>query len=258
VSGTPDQTHVIEELGFEHWFSDGLSCGRVEVVPGMLVPGTPIVRIGLLAVLADLASGQPATGPVTPTTDLSVRVARLRPMESITLAARVLKSGATLLFVETLLTADEEPEPFATSLATFMSRPVVQMERLEPSRTRLTQPLAERIGAEVVGPGVAELALRADILNDHHHGTVQGGLLAVLGELSAASLWAEGEQRLVTDIDIRHLNRVKVGPVRASARIVVDGWRGTVVDGTLVDVGNGGRAVAHVSTICVPVEAAER
>jgi acyl-coenzyme A thioesterase PaaI-like protein len=258
VSGTPGNTHVIDELGFEHWFSDGLSCGRVRVVPGMLVPGTQIVGIGLLAVLADLASGQPTTGPVTPTTDLSVHVAHLRPMESITLVARVLKFGATLMFVETMLMADEEVEPFATSLATFMSRPVVQMTPQEPSPTRLSQPLQERIGAEVLRPGVAQLALRADILNDHHQGTVQGGLLAVLAEVSAASLWAEGEPHLVTDLDIRYLNRVKVGPVRASARVVVDGWRGTVVDVTLVDAGNEMRPVAHVSTICVPQAAAER
>ncbi len=258
MSGTPGQTHVIEELGFEHWFSDGLSCGRVQVLPGMLVPGTRIVRIGVLAVLADLASGQPASGAVTPTTDLSVHVADLRPMESITLVARVLKSGATLLFVETMLTADEEHQPFATSLATFMNRPVVHTPPQEPSGVRLSQPVADRIGAEVLRPGVAELTLRPDILNDHHHGTVQGGLMAVLAEVSAASLWAEGEPHLVTDLDIRYLNRVKVGPVRATARLVVDGWRGTVVDVSLVDVGNGMRAVAHASTVCIPVGAAER
>jgi uncharacterized protein (TIGR00369 family) len=128
----------------------------------------------------------------------------------------------------------------------------------EPSGTRLRQPLQERIGAEVLRPGVVQLALRADILNDHHQGTVQGGLLAVLAEVSAASLWAEGEPYLVTDLDIRYLNRVKVGPVRASARVVVDGWRGTVVDVTLVDAGNEMRPVAHVSTLCVPQAAVER
>lgn len=258
MSGTLGQTHVIEELGFEHWFSDGKSCGRVQVVPGMLVPGTQLVRIGVLAVLADLASGQPVTGAVTPTTDLSVHVVHLRPAESITLVAEVLKAGATLMFVETMLMADHEPEPFATSLATFMSRPVVQMPHQEQRPAPLSQPVADRIGVEVLRPGVAELALRPDILNDHHHGTVQGGLLAILGEVSAASLWAEGEPHLVVDLDIRYLNRVKVGPVRASAHVVVDGWRGTVVDVSLVDAGNDMRAVAHLSTVCVPVGAAVR
>jgi acyl-coenzyme A thioesterase PaaI-like protein len=252
VSRTSSQTHVIDELGFEQWFSDGMSCGRARVLPGMCVPGTQLVRIGVLTILADLVSGQPESGSVTPTTDLSVHLVRPRPMEWITLSARVLKSGALLLFVETMLTADEEREPFATSLATFMSRPVERVERPEPAAVRLDQPFGSRIGAEVLRPGVVEIAPRDDILNVIH-GTILGGILATLGELAAESVWAGGEPHLVTDLDIRFLNRVKVGPVRATARRVVAGRHGEVVDVTLHDVGNAMRPIAHVSTTCIPV-----
>ena len=62
----------------------------------------------------------------------------------------------------------------------------------------------------------------------------------------------------MTDLDIRFLNRVKVGPVRAMARRVVAGRRGEVVDVTLHDAGDGMRPVAHVSTTCVPVLGAEQ
>ena len=256
MSGTSSRTHVIDELGFEHWFDAGVSCGRAQVVPGMCVPGTPIVRIGVLAILADLASGQPESGPVTPTTDLSVHLVRVRSMEWVNLAATVLKAGSSLLFVETLLTADDEQEPFATSLATFMTRPVVRLDQPEPVEVRLDQPFGSRIGAEILRPGAVELALRDDILNVFH-GTVQGGILATLGELAAESLWAEGEPHLVTDLDIRFLNRVKVGPVRATARPVVSGRRGEVVDVKLFDAGNDMRPVAHVSTTCIPVAGAQ-
>jgi acyl-coenzyme A thioesterase PaaI-like protein len=256
VSRTTSQTHVIDELGFEHWYVDGVSNGRAQVLPGMCVPGTRIVRIGVLAILADLTSGQPESGPVTPTTDLSVHLERVRPMEWVNLAATVLKAGASLLFVETILTADDEQEPFATSLATFMSRPVERVDQPDPVRVRLDQPFAARIGAEVLRPGVVELAPRDDILNVFH-GTVQGGILATLGELAAESLWAGGVPHLVTDLDIRFLNRVKVGPVRASARRVVAGRRGEVVDVTLHDVGSDMRPVAHVSTTCIPLAGAQ-
>jgi uncharacterized protein (TIGR00369 family) len=255
VSRTSSQTHVIDELGFEHWFADGQSRGRARVVPGLCVPGTPFVRIGVLAILADLASGQPESGPVTPTTDLSVHLVRVRPMEWVNLAATVLKAGALLLFVETMLTADDEQEPFATSLATFMTRPVERLDHPDPVDVRLDQPFAARIGAEVLRPGVVEMAPRDDVLNVFH-GTVQGGILATLGELAAESLWADGEPHLVTDLDIRFLNRVKVGPVRAAARRVVAGRRGEVVDVTLFDAGNDMRPVAHVSTTCIPVASA--
>jgi acyl-coenzyme A thioesterase PaaI-like protein len=256
VSRTSSQTHVIDELGFEHWFADGQSRGRARVVPGMCVPGTPFVRIGVLTILADLVSGQPESGPVTPTTDLSVHLLRVRAMEWVNLSATVLKAGASLLFVETMLTADDEREPFATSLATFMTRPVERLDRPDPVDVRLDQPFAARIGAEVLRPGVVELAPRPDILNDFH-GTVQGGILATLGELAAESLWGGGEAHLVSDLDIRFLNRVKVGPVRATARRVAAGRRGEVVDVTLHDAGDAMRPVAHVSTACIPVADAQ-
>ena len=255
MTRTSSQTHVIDELGFEHWFDDGVSCGRAQVLPGMCVPGTGFVRIGVLAILADLASGQPETGPVTPTTDLSVHLVRVRPMEWVNLAATVLKAGTSLLFVETMLTADDEREPFATSLATFMRRPVERLDHPQPVQVRLDQPFGSRIGAEVLRPGVVELALRDDILNVFH-GTVQGGILATLGELAAESLWVGGEPHLVTDLDIRFLNRVKVGPVRAAARPIVSGRRGEVVDVTLFDAGNDMRPVAHIATTCIPVAGA--
>jgi acyl-coenzyme A thioesterase PaaI-like protein len=253
VSGTSGQTHVLQELGFEHWFVDGKSWGRAPSLPGLWVPGTQFVRIGVLAILADLVSGQPESGPVTPTTDLSVHLVRQRAMETITLVATVLKQGATLLFLETLLMADDEAEPFATSLATFMSRPVQREAQPEPIDARLSQPIHSRIGAEVVRPGVVELVPRDDVAN-LFHGTVQGGVMAVLGELAAESLWAEGEPHMVIDLDIRFLNRVKVGPVRATAHLLAEGPRGTVVDVALHDVGDAMRAVAHVSTTCVPVQ----
>ena len=256
MSVTSGDTHVIHELGFEHWFADGKSCGRVEVLPGMWVPGTNFVRIGILAILSDLVSGQPESGPVTPTTDLSVQVVRERPMKTVNVAATVLKSGASLLFAETMLTADDEREPFATSLATFLSRPVERVPQPDLEEIRLDRPFGTRIGAEILSPGVVELAPRDDILNGYH-GTVQGGVLATLGELAAESMWIDREPHLVVGLDIRFLNRVKVGPIRASARHVTAGPRGQVVDVALDDVGNGLRPVAHVSTTCVPVQGAD-
>jgi acyl-coenzyme A thioesterase PaaI-like protein len=254
VSRTSSQTHVIDELGFEHWFSDGMTCGRALVLPGMCVPGTQIIRIGVLAILADLAAGQPESGAITPTTDLSVRVVRPRPMEWVTLAATVLKAGATLLVVETMLTADDEREPFATSLATFMNRRVTREEQADPVVARLDQPFGARIGARVLGRGVVELEPRHDIGNGFH-GTVQGGVLATLGEMAAESLWAADEPHLVSELDIRFLNRVKVGPVLATAHLVVAGPHGDVVVVTMLDAGNAMRPVAHVVTTCVPLVA---
>ncbi len=244
-------THVIRQLGAEHRFVDGHSEVRLATSEHMLVPGTGLLRMGVLAIAVDLAAGQPPTGAVTPTTDLSVRVARLAPMDRLTVTATVLKAGATLFVAECLLRADQEAEPFATGLATFMNRPVPAQERPDGPAVALDRPLHERIGARPVRPGVVELAPSEDMANVHH-GTVQGGVLSFLGELAAATLFGETEPHLVADLDIRFLNRVKTGPLRATARRVTGGPGGQVVPVEIVDVG-AGRLVAYVSTACVPV-----
>jgi uncharacterized protein (TIGR00369 family) len=173
-------------------------------------------------------------------------------METISVAATPLKAGATLFFVETTLTADDEQEPFATSLATFMNRPVTLVNQFDLVDTRLDRPFHLRIGAEVLSPGVVELELSEDILNGHH-GTVQGGVLATVGELAAESLCSGTEAHLVSELDIRFLNRVKVGPVRGVAFPIVEGRQGKVVVVKIMDAGDDMRPVAHVSTVCIPV-----
>jgi acyl-coenzyme A thioesterase PaaI-like protein len=236
----------MEELGLEQWVDSDLSYGHADITSAMLVPGTPFVRIGLLAILADVVAGTPPSGPVSPTTDLSIHMARPSALRSVHLEARVLKAGATLVVIQTLLTADDEKQPFATSLATFMNRPVDVGDRARPKARRLELPLGARIGARVLRPGTVELDPRDDIGNAFH-GTVLGGVTAVLGELAAESVTTDDEPFVVTDLDIRFLNRVRVGPVRAVAEVIIDGPESRGRGVTISDTGYGDRIVAYVS-----------
>lgn len=245
-------SHFLHELGTVHRIVDGLSRVDVDVVDAMLVPGTDVVRMGLLVILVDLATGMPATGSVTPTVDLSVRVARYRPARSISAVSSVLKAGATLLVADCVLRADGEEEPFATALATFMNRPLPGARGPLPGTGPLRQPLAERIGAEVVRPGLVQLAPSDDLANPHH-GTLQGGAVALLGELAAASLFAESGPAVVTELDVRYLARVKEGPVQAEARPLASGPAGHQVAVTLRDLG-ADRTVAYLATTCTAAD----
>ena len=240
--------HVIAEFGLEHWHEGELSCGRAPVVDGMLVPGTDLVHIGVLATLADVVAGQPVGGAVTPTTDLGITVVRRRPTAAVELRSRVLKAGATLLVAETLLTAEGDDEPFAVSLVTFVHQRVEVPGRPEQPPL-LAEPLAERMGVRHLAPGTTELDPRDDLSNGLH-GTVQGGMVALLAEMAALSLMAADGPHLVTQLDVRYLNRIKVGPARATARVLVGATPEPALAVTVVDVGQGGRVAAHVGARC--------
>jgi acyl-coenzyme A thioesterase PaaI-like protein len=197
--------------------------------------------------LADVVSGKTPSGPITPTTDISVHVTRLRPMVSLHLTSRVLKAGRLLAVCETLLMAEDEDEPFAHSLSTFMNRKLpVQGEGDHPKGPPVEQPWADRIGARVRAPGVVELARHADVANDHH-GTILGGVVASMAELAAESLLSEEGPVVVTDLDVRFLNRVKVGPARATARRLMVGAAGQDMVVEVEDLGNEGKPVAFAT-----------
>ncbi len=91
-------------------------------------------------------------------------------------------------------------------------------------------PLADRIGARVLAPGVAEVPRRTDGLNAT--GAIQGGLVAVAAEEAAMSLVAQ--PTVPYALNVRYLRQFSIGPCRAVA--TGDGQASVV---RLTDVGNG-------------------
>jgi len=77
--------------------------------------------------------------------------------------------------------------------------------------------------------------------------------MATLAELAAESALEADRPSVVTSLDIRFLNRVKVGPVRARARPLVRAEGETVLAVSAVDAGNGDRPVAYATTRCLPL-----
>lgn len=214
-----------DDLG-HGWRVEGEEChGEIAVVAELCLPGTRSIRTSILATVADVVAGGAANvhiGPRIPlTVDLTVhRVAR-HDADRLTMVARKVKGGRTITVNEVTF-FDPEGAPFAIAHVTFMPspRPDDVMDETHwgraPQPATLTEPILAAIGVRLVRPGVAELDLHQYVMQPS--GTIQGGAVAMLAERAAESI-AEAP---VTDMELRYLSAVWVGPGRAIATPVGD------------------------------------
>lgn len=237
----------ISRLGFTFDELGDRRVGTVALVPELCAPGTDRPRAGVLATLADLVAGHPPERPTAATSDLSLHVWRVPSSRLVQLEARTLKAGRRLIVTESTFTTADDPEPFACSLATFVAMPEDAPPRPHPlpkvNTPRLDADLAERIGAQVLAPGVVELH-RSPFITNGLEGTIQGGLIALVAELAAESYVADA---IVRDLDVRYLNAVRVGPALTTTTLVGR----NADDVTLrISIDEPERPVAHALVVC--------
>jgi acyl-coenzyme A thioesterase PaaI-like protein len=234
----PDQM-FIAKLGISYRSDGDVVVGRFDVTDDMRVAGTRQVRAGLLATVADVVSGWGANAAVFPriplTVDLTVHRLSDFAGDSLDVVARLLRVGRTTIVAETLFT---QGPAVALSHATFTVSPrpedgfgdTVGVAR--PARApSLAGPILDDIGARVVAPGVAELDRLPYVMQPA--GTIQGGAVALLAEMAAESRAGAP----VTDLEIRYLSAVRVGPARAVAELLGPG----LVRVEVRDTGHGDR-----------------
>ena len=93
-----------------------------------------------------------------------------------------------------------------------------------------------------------EMELRDEVVNPFR--SLHGGLMATLIECSAAGrAVSEGgsERILPSDMNIRFLTTVKVGPARAITKVLRHGRRAIVVQCDVIDIGNDRKLVASAT-----------
>ena len=93
-----------------------------------------------------------------------------------------------------------------------------------------------------------EMELRDEVVNPFR--SLHGGLMATLIECSAAGrAVSEGgsERILPSDMNIRFLTTVKVGPARAITKVLRRGRRAIVVQCDVIDVGDDRKLVASAT-----------
>jgi acyl-coenzyme A thioesterase PaaI-like protein len=236
--------------GIEHSFEGETTFGKAAIGPLLCVPGTPYPRISVLATMVDVVAGSRPTGFINPTVDLRLQVMDLVPMSAVRLRCDVLRSGRRLFVGETRLFAGEQEEPFARSVVTFINKPPA----LGPNGPRPGQttnpPLRVRIDELLGVREIDDTTIEIDPiprLSNGPGGTLQGGVVALLGELATEQALHK-DTVVVTDLDIRYLNPVRVGPVQARAELLSDAGGEASAVVRIIDVGDDGRLVAHVGT----------
>jgi acyl-coenzyme A thioesterase PaaI-like protein len=216
--------------------------GRADVVPTMLVPGSDVLRLSVLAIWADTIIGllaMQAIAPRVPTTlELDVHVfAPVRQCKSVNMRARLTRSGkSVLVFTVDFSDGTGRPLGFGTSMFMALPDPNISippgnwaLKRFARSSGELRQPLAERVRCERQAPGVASLPWSPDTQNTAR--AINGGILAIAIEEAALSLASPlaappvsppdtpptAAVQTLSSLVIRYLRSVRTGPAIARA-----------------------------------------
>ena len=243
--------HYISALGVRIWVDGELTRGSAEIEPALWGTGTERVRTGHLATMVDMVGGHPPGGPVNPTIDLRVRVLEPPPRTgSVELTGRVLRAGRRLLLSETLLYPAGADRPFARGITTFINHrlDVTASDGTLRPRAPLPRSLDDLIAARPIDDRTIEVA-PDDRLSNGHAGTMQGGAQATVAEIAAEHALGRDGPVTVTDLDIRYLSRLEVGPLHATAEPLGPTGPLTPVVVELTDSGRGGKLVATVTLV---------
>lgn len=242
---------------------------RLPITPEILdASGRP--RVGALAIIADMISGQTAIREVAPgwiaTSNLGLQTSALPSSGSVVGRPKVLRKGATTIVIEVDLFHGETNEPLGLSTLGFAILPNrnERQAALHRARTEGAETMASPLGAGLTkpileamnvvfppdDPATAEIAVDPYLQNTL--GALQGGIVAVFVEATAeryASARLGGPVR-VRGIEVQYLKLGKVGPVRARAREIGRLAGGLVVRVELFDRGQAD-ALLTVATIWV-------
>jgi acyl-coenzyme A thioesterase PaaI-like protein len=226
--------------------------------PEGCIEGTDRPLTGVLFGYLDIVAGCPPSGPINPTVDLQVRLFSQPRQGPIRFTARTLRQGRSLYVAEIEMRHAPDEQPFGVGLATFVNRPMSVVDRTARGagssgesegdipggegdvdvEDRRSAPLT---GTRRLRPGCLELD--ASEISNHPHRTVSGATLGRFIEQATMDLF--GGAARVDELDVRFLDRVKIGPIRATATSL--GGRGptTTVRVEVVDAGHQDRLVTY-------------
>ena len=291
VGGYPPATHFLGDLGFtSEVTSDTGARGRTAVNPHVSGAGGG-ARAGVVATLVDVVGGMLGVRILRPdwmaTADMTVQLVRPATGPYIEARVELVRRGRTTMVLEALVvnvTADgnEVPdgggasEPVAWCTTTFAvlpggnrttteELPFDLPARMEVGGLGLRRPLVETLDMSVVDAAAGQVSLPVRPYVHNSIGAVQGGAMALLGDVAAtealgAATGLGAGAIVVTDLQVAYLTLGRIGPILTRARVLdggaarpgsgVGGPRSAVVE--LVDTGAGDRLTTVVNARAQP------
>jgi acyl-coenzyme A thioesterase PaaI-like protein len=211
----------------------------LDLVPQPEVLHHGVVRASVVAYVIDVVSGVSLDRDPdvwTLTTDLSLRMQPVRAPRRLSANNVVVRQGRRSATC-TVEVTDEDGGTVASGAIGFARVPRREGDPPKPMVTPaeavtlfarlpgLSRPLREEAGIEVVDPatGTVEAQVGPELRNPA--GTLQGAMVALLAEAAAEDLITTrfGAPVVVTDLDLRYLDRVGTGPVRTQTRLLGEG-----------------------------------
>jgi acyl-coenzyme A thioesterase PaaI-like protein len=235
-------------LGVTARLEDGQLILELTPQPEVLHHG--MVRASVLAFVIDVVAGIPldqVPGVWTLTSDMSVRMRPIPAPPRIDATSLIIREGRRSATSVVELRSDEGG-PVATGAIGFAriprketdppkpNVPLGQIPRLFRDPGALARPLRQEAGIEMIDPteGVVQVEVTPALRNPA--GTLQGAMVALVAEAAAEDLLSTRFEMpvVVTDLDLRYLRQVRVGPVRTRTRLLGSG-PGAPVEVELID-----------------------
>ncbi len=254
VGGYPPPGHFLGDVGFDtEVLSDTAAVARTRVTP-YVCGADGGARAGVLATLVDVVGGLLGVRILRPdwmaTADLTLQLVRPAVGPVVEARAELVRRGRTTMVIEALvvnvdehgdevLGADGESAPAAWSTLTFAVLPGGNRTATEPlpfdlpptmaiSGHGLDRPLVETLGMIVDDAATGRVSLPVHPYLHNSIEAVQGGVMALLGEVAAtealgAATGRSGASMVVTDLQVAYLTLGRLGPIVSRTTVLDTG-----------------------------------
>jgi len=263
----PPQAHILRDLCIDV-NTTGPDCAFIQApVTQAICSPRKTLHVGVMATLVDVLAGILSIRAISPdwlsTANLTIHMRCEVQQGQVFADGRILRSGRTSVVVGAEIRSTDEAisgkPPAGVAMITFSRLPgkhsnhhqtlavnKIQTERFSLGQKRMTQPLVEKIGIQIIDGPTGQLAVELSDYIRNSLGSLQGGITALLAEIAGehAAGAATGDVWQTQDLSIHYMSPGTVGPFQSKAEVLRVDRRSALVRVHVIDHGDHDRLMA--------------